>query len=208
MTVAVAGTSGGRITQASAATGAQIVQLSGLLLAALLIRAVYVRLPGYHDDIVLALHSADRSRPKSVRLRFAEGAVMFALLIAADVAAPTPAATCAAADPAVTSLTSQLFKKRGNDHYVITATLTNLGAQSQTPDITQRVELVRDGTVSAPQTVPALGAGVAYKLAFAVDRAAGERAQPLTVTVRYVLTSGDPARNACNRSNDEITQTF
>jgi hypothetical protein len=134
---------------------------------------------------------------------------MFALLIAADVAAPTPAATCAAADPAVTNVAAQLFKRHGGtDHYVITATLTNLGAQSQTPDITQRVELVRDGAVLAPQTVPALGPGVGDRVAFAVDRAAGERAQPLTVTVRYVLTSGDTAHNACNRSNDEVTKTF
>jgi hypothetical protein len=134
---------------------------------------------------------------------------MFALLIAAADAAPLPAATCAAADPAVTNVASQRFKRRdGDDHYVITATLTNLGAQSQTPDITQRVELVRNGEVLAPQTVPALGSGVAYKVAFAVNRSAGERAQPLTVTIRYVLTSGDAAHNACDRSNDEVTKTF
>jgi hypothetical protein len=146
---------------------------------------------------------------KSVPPRFAEVFLMFVLLIAADVAVPTPAATCAAADPAVTNVAAQLFKRRGGtDHYVITATLTNLGAQSQTPDITQRIELVRDGAVQAPQTVPALGPGVGYKVAFAVDRAAGERAQLLTVTVRYVLTSGDAAHNACNRSNDEVTKTF
>jgi hypothetical protein len=135
--------------------------------------------------------------------------MMLGVLIAADVASPQPAATCAAADPAVTSLASQRFKKRGGvDHYVITTTVTNLGKESQTPDITQRVELVRNGTVLAPQSLPALGAGVAYTLAFAVDRPANQRSQPLTVTLRYVLTSGDAARNACNRSNDEITKSF
>jgi hypothetical protein len=134
---------------------------------------------------------------------------MFALLIAAQVAGSVPAAGCAGADPAVTSLTAQRFKKRGDvDHYVITTTLSNIGTKSQTPDITQRIELLRDGVVLAPQTVPALGQGVAYKLAFAVDRPAGERSQPLTVTVRYRLTTGDVAQNACNRSNDEITKTF
>jgi hypothetical protein len=135
--------------------------------------------------------------------------MMFALLLAVDTASPAPAATCAAADPAVTSLTSELLKKHGGvDHYVITTTVANVGAQGQTPDITQRIELVRNGIVLAPQTVPALGAGVTYKLAFAVDRPASERAQPLTVTVRYILASGDAARNACNRSNDAITKTF
>jgi hypothetical protein len=126
----------------------------------------------------------------------------------ADLASPSPAA-CAAADPAVTSLTSQLFKKKGGlDHYVITTIVTNVGRESQTPDIAQRIELVRNGKVLAPQAFPALGAGVAYTLAFAVDRPAAERSDPLTVTVRYLLTTGDPARNACDRSNDEITKTF
>jgi hypothetical protein len=126
----------------------------------------------------------------------------------ADLASPSPAA-CAGADAAVTSLTSQLLKKRGGvDHYVITAIVTNVGRESQTPDVEQRIELVRGGKVLAPQTFPALGAGVAYTLAFAVDRPAAERSQPLTVTVRYLLTAGDPARNACNRSNDEMTKTF
>jgi hypothetical protein len=133
---------------------------------------------------------------------------MFVALLLAD-AAPAPAATCATADPAVTSLTSQLIKHRGGlDHYVITTTVTNVGAQSQTPDVTQRVELLRNGAVLAPQTLPALGAGVSYKLAFAVDRSPDQRAQPLTVSVRYVLESGDAAHNACDRSNDEITKTF
>jgi hypothetical protein len=134
---------------------------------------------------------------------------MFAVLLAANVATPAPASTCAGADPAVTNLTSQLLKKRGGvDHYVITTTITNIGPQSQTPDITQRIELLRSGIVLAPQSLPPLGAGEAYKLAFAVDRPASERSEPLTVTIRYLLTTGDAAFNACNRSNDEITKSF
>jgi hypothetical protein len=132
---------------------------------------------------------------------------LFPLLLAGIVASPAPA--CATADLSVSNLTSQVVRRRGgDDHYVITATITNIGRLSQTPDVTQRVELVRDGVVLAPQTVPALGAGVAYKLAFAVDRPASERSQPLTLTVRYVLASGDAARNACDRANDVITKTF
>jgi len=136
---------------------------------------------------------------------------MYALLLAATAASPQPGPTqrCRAADPAVTSVSSQLLKKRdGIDHYVITTTVTNLGASSQTPDITQRIELVRNGTVLAPQTFPALAAGVSYKLAFAVDRPATERNEPLVVTVRYVLETGDAQQNACNRANDELTKTL
>ncbi len=132
------------------------------------------------------------------------------LLVLAD-ASPEPTASpaCAGADPAITSISSELIKRRSApDHYVITTTLTNVAAQNQTPDITQHVELVRDGSALAPQTVPALGAGVAYTLAFAVYRPSAERSKPLTVTVRYVLDSGDAVRNACNRANDELTKTF
>lgn len=134
---------------------------------------------------------------------------MLPFALVADAPSPVPSSSCTTADPSVTSLTSQLFKKRGGvDHYVITTSVTNIGPESQTPDIVQRVELLRNGVVLAPQSLPALGAGVAYTLAFAVDRPASERSQPLTVTLRYSLVSGDRARNACDRSNDEITKTF
>ncbi len=124
------------------------------------------------------------------------------------VAAPVQRA-CPAADPAITDLSAQLIKKSTSpDHYVIATTLSNVGSLGQTPDITQRVELVRNGVVLAPQTVPALDAGVAYPVAFAVYRPVSERSQPLTVTVRYVLETGDAARNACNRANDQRTKTF
>ena len=102
------------------------------------------------------------------------------LLVLAD-ASPEPTASpaCAGADPAITSISSELIKRRSApDHYVITTTLTNVAAQNQTPDITQHVELVRDGSALAPQTVPALGAGVAYTLAFAVYRPSAERSKP------------------------------
>ena len=129
---------------------------------------------------------------------------------AATVAVTAPAqSACPAADPAITDLSAQLIKKsNAPDHYVITTTLSNIGSLGQTPDITQRVELLRNGVVLAPQTVPALDAGVAYPVAFAVYRPAAERSQPLTVTVRYVLQTGDATRNACNRANDQRTKTF
>lgn len=130
------------------------------------------------------------------------------LPVATD-ASPAPKPACAAADPAITYVGSQLIKKRGGvDHYVITTTVTNIGLEGQTPDITQRIELVRKGEVQAPQSLPALETGNAYKVAFAVDRPSSERSQPLTVTIRYVLTSGNAARNACDRGNDETTTTF
>jgi len=132
---------------------------------------------------------------------------MLALLVAASLAA-TPAPSCAAADPAVTGITVTRMKKRTPDHYVVTATVTNVGGLPQIVGVTQHAELVQDGKVVAEQDVPALGAGVAYVLAFGIDRAVDLRKNPLPVTVRFVLVKGDRARNDCNPRNDVLSKTF
>lgn len=135
---------------------------------------------------------------------------MLAVFLAiAAASAVQPSAVCTGADPAITYVGAQLIKRsNAPDHYVIESTITNTGSHGQTPDIAQQVVLIRNGVAFAPQTVPALGAGIAYKLAFAVYRPIAQRSEPLTVTIRYVLTAGDRTLNACNRSNDELTKTF
>ncbi|MFN2459444.1 MAG: hypothetical protein ABR591_01930 [Candidatus Velthaea sp.] len=133
---------------------------------------------------------------------------MLALFVAVAIAS-TPGPPCAGADPAVSDIRLKLVKKRGApDHYVITTTITNAGAQAQTSAITQRAELVQNGMPVAREPLPALGAGVAYIVAFATDRASALRKTPLPVTVRYVLANGDAARNDCNTSNDVLIKVF
>src|SRR6185312_6516730 len=130
------------------------------------------------------------------------------VLFAAAALAATPAPPCAAADPAVSSIAVKLVKKRTPDHYVITAKITNAGAQAQVPGIVQHAELVQDAKVVSKQDVPALGAGITYVLGFAVDRAPVLRKTPLPLTVRFVLTKGDAARNNCSTTDDILTKTF
>jgi hypothetical protein len=134
--------------------------------------------------------------------------MILALLAVLLSASPAPA-TCAGSDPEVTDLSMKLVKRRNfDDHYVLTAGITNVGAQTQEPGIVQHVALVRDGKVLAPQSVPALGAGVRYIVAFAIDRPASQRKEPLEVMVRYVLDKGDVARNNCRNTSDSLTKVF
>jgi hypothetical protein len=132
---------------------------------------------------------------------------MVALLLAAALSTP-PAPSCAASDPAVTDIRVKLVKNKAADHYVITGVVTNLGAQEQVPGIAQHAELVRDGKALLQQDVPALGAGVAYTLGFAIDRSAALRKTPLPVTVRFALAKGNAARNNCSTANDILTKSF
>jgi hypothetical protein len=129
-------------------------------------------------------------------------------LFAAAALAVTPVPPCAAADPAVSDIAVKLVKKRTPDHYVITAKITNVGALAQVPGIVQHAELVQDGKALLQQDVPALGAGITYVLGFAIDRAPALRKTPLPVTVRFVLTRGDAARNNCNTTDDILTKSF
>lgn len=124
---------------------------------------------------------------------------------AAPAASPTP---CPAADLAIVDIRVKLVKRRSAaDHYVVTGTVQNRGARQQPVGIAQRVELVRAGAALASETVPALGAGVAYDVAFVLDRPRAERRAPLTVTLRYAA-GGVRERNGCAAHGDTLTKTF
>ncbi|GAC1408205.1 MAG: hypothetical protein NVS3B7_20490 [Candidatus Elarobacter sp.] len=134
---------------------------------------------------------------------------MFAVFALAAALEGSPAPACAAADPAVTDIRVKLIKKRkAPDHYIITATVTNVGEKPQELGVKQRVELVENGSAVAPQPLPALGAGVDYDVAFAIFRAAEKRKEALPVTVRYVFEKGDATRNNCSTANDALTKSF
>ncbi len=87
---------------------------------------------------------------------------------------------CPAADIAVTSLGVKVTKHSTSDHYVITGNVQNVGHHAQQPSVQQRVELLRDGKVLVPQTLPPLDADVVYPVSFSLDRPATERGTPRT----------------------------
>ena len=125
--------------------------------------------------------------------------------------AVAPVCPTAAADIAVTEIRLKVVRQRlsdSPDHYIVTGVVTNTGGLAQTPGIGQSIALVRDGRVLATQAVPALGAGVAYTVAFAVDRPRAERGAPFPATLRYHLERGDRLRNDCSGTNNTLSQTL
>lgn len=133
---------------------------------------------------------------------------MFAALLLAAAPAVSSVPGCASADPAVTDVKTKLVKKRGADHYVVSAIVANIGRLAQEPGLSQRVELLREKTVLAPQPIPSLGARVNYLVAFSFDRPSADRKKPMPLSVRYVLARGGSARNNCSTTNDTLAKTF
>ncbi|MGB8267672.1 MAG: hypothetical protein WCE44_15210 [Candidatus Velthaea sp.] len=116
---------------------------------------------------------------------------------------------CRAADIAVTDLSAKVIKQHGkSDHYLITGNVKNVGHHTQAVGTTQRVELVRDGKVLAPEPIPALDADVSYIVSFSLDRPVSERGKPLVLTLRYVLDDKSAPKNDCSNANDSLTKTF
>jgi hypothetical protein len=127
-------------------------------------------------------------------------------------AAPTPS-PCPGSDISVTDLQIKVIKGNAKtataDRLLITGTFTNVGTESQQPNLAQHAELLRDGVIVATQPLPALGAHVAYPLQFRIFRATTQRTDPVEVLVRYVLDDKRNAlRNNCSGINDSLQKTF
>ena len=138
---------------------------------------------------------------------------MVAVFLAGLLAVVSPASPCPGSDISVTDLQIKVIKGSPHtataDRLLITGVFTNVGSQPQQPHVVQRAELLRDGAVVAQQTLPPLGAGVAYPLQFRIFRATSQRTDPIEVLVRYVIDDKNHApRNNCSLTNDSLQKTF
>jgi hypothetical protein len=140
---------------------------------------------------------------------------MIGLFLAGVLALATPTPSpCPGSDISVTDLQIKVIKGNAktataDDRLLITGTFTNVGTESQQPNLEQHAELLRDGVVVATQPLPALGAHVAYPLQFRIFRATSQRTDPVMVLVRYVLDDKRrPQRNNCSGANDSLQKTF
>ena len=139
---------------------------------------------------------------------------MIGLLLAGVLALATPTPLpCPGSDISVTDLQIKVIKGSAKtataDRLLITGTFTNIGMESQQPNLAQHAELLRDGAIAATQPLPALGAHVAYPLQFRIFRATSQRTDPVMVLVRYVLDDKRHAlRNNCSGVNDSLQKTF
>jgi hypothetical protein len=118
------------------------------------------------------------------------------------------APSCPAADIAVTSLGVKVTKHSVSDHIVVTGNVQNVGHRTQQPNVQQHVELLRDGKVLVPQTLPPLDADVVYPVSFSLDRPVAQRGTPLVLTLRYVADGKSSRAQDCSNANDALTKTF
>ena len=127
-------------------------------------------------------------------------AAVFALsLLPAGVAA----ATCAGADPAITSVALQsVSTTRYLDFYHVAVTVTNLGSASQAGDVLQFVDVMQYGDRLDDRGIPPLAAGASYTFTYVWKRAvdAGKNTTPLNFHVRF-LSPQPPGAQDCDPDN-------
>jgi CARDB len=133
---------------------------------------------------------------------------MLPLVLAAALAAASPA-PCPS-DLLVANPRLKVVRARdaAHDNYVVTVDITNRGVANQPEDTRQHLALVRDGTTLGTQPIPSLGANESYAAAFRVQLPHQRRRGPFTVEFRYVLDSKNASRANCTSVNDRLTATL
>jgi subtilase family serine protease len=130
-------------------------------------------------------------------------AVFFALTLA-PLRAPA-AATCAGADPAITSAAVKNVTNTGQiNTYHTVGTVTNLGSQAQPSNTLQFVDIYVDGQKRNDRGIPPLAPGQSYTFGFDWPRASD--AGNGTTTVRYRLRMVQGAD--CDLANGDNSVTF
>lgn len=121
-----------------------------------------------------------------------------------------PAGVCTGPDIAITQVKYAIVRGTRTipDRVVLTADVVNVGTQSQTPDVTQHVELLHDGMVLAAERVRPLRAGERYPVALRLFRTRDQRKDPLEVVVRYVPDDRHARGENCNPANDSLQKIF
>ncbi len=134
------------------------------------------------------------------------------LAIFATALAPlaAPAATCAGADPAITTVKMQNVTSSGSlNYYHMVGTVTNLGAAAQASNVLQFVDIYRDGQRLDDRGIPPLGPGKSYTFSFVWPRAvdAGQNSTTMRFSIRFRDPS-PPGSADCDANNDTFSLTF
>lgn len=133
--------------------------------------------------------------------------VSVALLVLAQLPAPSIAATCAGANPAVTSVVVKNVTRNGNvNQYHLEGTVRNLGSQGQPSNTLQFVDIYEGASRERlnDRGIPPLQAGQTYTFGYVWNRAldAGQNSTTLEFRVRMVQGSN------CNSGNGTYRLTF
>jgi subtilase family serine protease len=132
--------------------------------------------------------------------------VLLASLLALSLApVAAAAATCAGANPAITSAAVKNVTSTGQlDTYHITGTVTNLGGSAQPRNTLQFVDVYVDQQKRDSRGVPPLAPGQSYTFGFDWQRSADAGKGTTTVRFRMDMRQGDD----CNPNNGTYSITF
>lgn len=132
------------------------------------------------------------------------------LFVAALLPIHAAAASCAGADPAITSVKVQNVSTSGSiNQYHILGTVTNLGSMKQGGNVLQSVDIFRDGQHMDTRGIPPLAPGQTYSFTYIWQRAsdAGQGSTAMVFKMRFTQPS-PPGNEDCNANNDSFTLTF
>lgn len=129
-------------------------------------------------------------------------AALFAALLAPLGAS---AASCAGANPAITSTVMKSVTSAGPlNTYHLVGTVTNLGSSGQSSSTLQFVDIYVDGQKHNERAIPPLAPGQAYNFGF--DWSRSSDAGPGTTTVRFRIRMVQGSD--CNPANGSNSVTF
>jgi hypothetical protein len=130
----------------------------------------------------------------------------FAVLASAG----TASASCAGADPAITSVAVRNVAQSGGvNRYALVGTVVNAGSQGQPNDTLQFVDIYQNpGEKLDAKGIPPLQPGQSYTFSYVMLRST--EAGKGTTTLRFKLDIHQPAASMadCDGSNDSFTLTF
>lgn len=115
------------------------------------------------------------------------------------------AASCAGANPAITSAVVKNVTPAGQlNTYHMTGTVTNLGSTGQPSSTLQFVDIYVDGQKRNDRGIPPLAAGQSYSFAFDWSRSGDAGPGTTTVRFRIRMVKGSD----CNPANGSNSVTF
>ncbi len=117
----------------------------------------------------------------------------------------TYAATCAGANPAITSVAVKNVTNNGStSEYHIAGTVRNLGSQAQASNTLQFVDIYVDRMKRSDRGIPPLRPGQTYEFGYTWTRSADAGRGTTTVHFRIRMVAGSD----CNPANGTNSVTF
>jgi hypothetical protein len=131
--------------------------------------------------------------------------VSIAVVMLALNAANATAATCAGANPAITSVTVKSVENSGSlSVYHLTGTVTNLGAAAQPSNTLQSVDITQYGVHLDRKGIPPLAPGQSYTFPYVWQRSGEAARGTTTLDFRIAMRQGSD----CNPGNGVYRLSF